>query len=325
MKYLYLLIITIFLFFTIASNMLCDTNEFTAFPGKLKVEGSKLIDQSRNQIQLKGMSSHGLQWFGNFANYNAIKELKDKWGQTVFRAAMYTNEGGYLSNHALKDKVHEIVRACIDLGVYVIIDWHILSDNNPMEHVTEAKEFFNEMSKTYSRVPNIFYELCNEPNGNWVTWDGYIKPYAEQLISVIRANDPDSIIIVGTPTWSQDVNIATSRPLNYNNIMYTVHFYAGTHGQWLRDRVTDVTNRGFAIFVTEWGTMDSSGNGGINYGETEQWMNLLRDKKISWANWSLSNSGQTHSVIQNWGNPNGPWSDNDLTESGKLVKKYMKQ
>jgi endoglucanase len=291
--------------------------------GRLKVNGSHLVDQNNNEVQLKGMSSHGLQWFGNFANKNAMKELRDKWGQTVFRAAMYTKEGGYLDNPSVKNKVYEVVNAAVELDSYVIIDWHILSDRNPMWNKDKAKEFFNEMSKFYAAYPNVFYELANEPNGGDVKWDNAIKPYANEIIPIIRGNDPQAVIIVGTSTWSQDVQDPANNPLPYSNIMYACHFYAGTHGQWLRDRVSYALSKGVAIFVTEWGTMDSSGNGGINYGETSAWMKFLDNNKISWANWSLSDSGQTHSVLRQGSNVNGGWTDGNLTESGKLVKSYM--
>jgi len=300
------------------------TSSYVETHGRLQIQGSKLLDQNGEEIQLKGMSSHGLQWFGNFANYNSMKELRDNWNQTVFRAAMYTAEGGYLSNPSLKNKVHEIVKAAQDLGIYVIIDWHILSDRNPMWNKDAAKAFFSEMAQAYKDSPNVIYEIANEPNGDARWWNA-IKPYALEVIPEIRKHDPKGIIIVGTGNWSQDIQDPANDPLKFDNIMYACHFYAATHGSWLRDRVKNAMGKGIAIFVTEWGTMDSSGNGGINYGETNQWMRFLAANKISWANWSLSNSGQTHSVLKNWASPNGGWSDNELTESGKLVKGFMKE
>lgn len=293
--------------------------------GRLQIKGSQLVDQYGEPIQLKGMSSHGLQWDqgSRYANVNAMRELRDNWNQTVFRAAMYTAEGGYLSNPSLKNKVHEIVKAAKDLGIYVIIDWHILSDRNPMWNKDKAKEFFAEMAKTYADSPNVMYELANEPNGGDVNWWNSIKPYALEVIPEIRKYDPYGVIIVGTGTWSQDVQDPAKDPIKMSNIMYACHFYAATHGSWLRDRIANAMNSGIAIFVTEWGTMGSSGDGGINYGETQAWMNFLAQKKVSWANWSLSNSGQTHSVLKGWANTQGGWNDNDLTESGKLVRGYM--
>jgi endoglucanase len=296
--------------------------------GRLSIKGSQLVDQHGEAIQLKGMSSHGLQWYQGYAyaNYNTMKKLRDEWNQTVFRAAMYTAEGSYLQNpDVMKQRVQDIVKAAIELNTYVIIDWHILSDRNPMWNKDKAKVFFAEMAKAYASYPNVMYELANEPNGGDVNWYNAIKPYALEVIPEIRKYDPLGVIIVGTGTWSQDVQAPAQDPIKMSNIMYACHFYAATHGSWLRDRVSNAMNSGIAIFVTEWGTMGSSGDGGINYGETEAWANFMRDKKISWANWSLSNSGQTHSILKSGANTQGGWGENDITESGKLVRKYMKQ
>lgn len=296
--------------------------------GRLQVKGSQLSDQYGEAIQLKGMSSHGLQWYQGYAyaNVNTMKKLRDEWNQTVFRAAMYTAEGGYLQNpDVMKQRVHEIVKAAIELNTYVIIDWHILSDRNPMWNKDKAKVFFAEMAKAYASYPNVIYELANEPNGGDVNWYNSIKPYALEVIPEIRRYDPLGVIIVGTGTWSQDVQDPAKDPIKMSNIMYACHFYAATHGSYLRDRVKNAMNSGIAIFLTEWGTMSSSGDGGINYGETSAWMQFAKDNKISWANWSLSNSGQTHSILKSWANTQGNWDDNAITESGKLVRKYMKE
>lgn len=180
--------------------------------GHLSVDGKFIVDEHGEPIQLKGMSSHGLQWFGHYANYNTMKELRDNWGANVFRAAMYTAEGGYLSNPSIKDKVHEIVKAAQELGIYVIIDWHILHDRNPLWNKEKAKEFFDEMAYTYADIPNVIYEIANEPNGGDVTWWNSIKPYALEVIPVIRRHTK-GIIIVGTANWSQNIQDPANDPI----------------------------------------------------------------------------------------------------------------
>jgi endoglucanase len=287
--------------------------------GQLKVSGNQMVNQSGQAIQLKGMSSHGLQWYGHYVNYDSIKWLRDDWGSNVFRAAMYTDSGGYISDPSVKDKVHEAVQAAIDLGIYVIIDWHILHDNDPNIYKEEAKAFFKEMANLYGSYPNVIYEIANEPNGN-VTWDSHIKPYAEEVIPVIRAIDPDNIIVVGTGTWSQDVHHAADNPLSYSNVMYTAHFYAGTHGQWLRDRIDYARNKGLAIFVTEWGTSDASGGGGVYLTESKQWTDFMASRKISWANWSLADKAEASAALNPGASTSGGWTDSNLSTSGKFVR-----
>jgi endoglucanase len=315
--------ILIFILSFISCGEASSAQSYVKKHGRLSIEGSSLVDQYGEKIQLKGMSSHGLQWFGNYANYNSMKELRDKWNQNVFRAAMYTAEGGYLSNPSLKNKVHEIVRAAEELGIYVIIDWHILSDRNPLWNKEKAKAFFAEMAKTYSGISNVMYEICNEPNGGDVNWWNAIKPYAKEVIPVIRQYDPEGIIIVGTGTWSQDVHHPAKDPIMEDNIMYAAHFYAGSHGQFLRDRIAKAMDSEIAIFVTEFGAMGSSGNGSLNYGEIDRWMKFMEERKISWTAWSLSNSNHSHSVLKTWANSAGQWSDKDLSEHGKLIRRYM--
>jgi endoglucanase len=294
--------------------------------GQLSVEGSQLVNEKGKAIQLEGMSSHGLQLYGRYVNEESIKWLRDDWGIEVFRAAMYTDPGqnGHVRNKNLKNDVIRTVDAAIAHDIYVIIDWHILRDGDPNIYKEEAKLFFDEMSKLYGNYPNVIYEIANEPNGDAVTWDNHIKPYAEEIIPIIRANDPDNIIIVGTPSWSQHVHKAADNPLDFDNIMYTVHFYAGTHGQWLRDHIDYAMDKGLAIFVTEWGTSESSGDGGVFIEETNEWLEFLDRKQISWANWSLAPIEESSAALVKGVNMYGGWDpEKDLTESGRFVRKAI--
>ncbi|MEE0027548.1 MAG: glycoside hydrolase family 5 protein, partial [Atopobiaceae bacterium] len=175
--------------------------------GALAVKGSKLVDKRGKAIQLRGVSTHGLAWFPSYVNDACFRQLRTKWGANVVRLAMYTQEyGGYCSGGNKKELlalVKKGVRLAAQNDLYAIVDWHILSDGNPNTHVSEAKSFFANVSKTFAKSTNVIYEICNEPNGS-TTWSD-IKRYAKKVIPVIRKNDPDAVIIVGTPTWSQEV------------------------------------------------------------------------------------------------------------------------
>lgn len=281
--------------------------------GALRVEGSRLVNENGEGVVLHGMSSHGLHWFPAFATENAIKSTAD-YGANLFRCAMYTGEGGYLENKSVKDSLINAVDSAIRQDMYVIIDWHILSDGNPLSHADEAAEFFAEMSERYKDNPAVIYEICNEPNGN-VTWDGDVKPYAEKIIPVIRANS-NGIILVGSPTWSQDLHEAAKNPLSPNNIMYTCHFYAGTHTDWLRQRIADC---GLPVFVSEWGTSAADGNGGVYLEEAQKWIDFMKEHGISWANWSLCDKNESSAALVGGANVDDGISENELTESGKFV------
>lgn len=197
--------------------------------GKLSVKGTDIVDMNGDKYQLKGVSTHGITWFPDYVNKEAFETLRDDWGANLIRLAMYTDTGdsyGYCSGGD-KDEILALVdkgvSAATELGMYVIVDWHILSDSDPNNHIDDAKEFFDKVSKKYAAQENVIYEICNEPNGG-TQWSS-VKSYAETIIPVIRANDKDALIIVGTPNWSQDVDIASQDPITgYDNIMYAVHF-----------------------------------------------------------------------------------------------------
>ncbi len=290
--------------------------------GRLHVEGTYLADKDNKLVQLRGVSTHGLGWFPQYVNEAAIRQFNEEWGCNVFRLAMYTAEGaGYCTNgddqkQKLKDLVHKGVQAAIDEDMYVIIDWHVLQDQDPNKYKDEAKKFFEEMAKTYKDDPHVIYEICNEPNGG-TTWS-MIKKYALEVIPVIRKYAPNAIIIVGTPTWSQDVDIAANDPITeYDNVMYALHFYAATHTDSLRNKCKTAVKKGLPIFVTEYGICEASGNGPINEKQANLWIEMLDGYGISHVMWNLANKNETSSMIAA-GNPkvNG-FTEKDLSASGK--------
>lgn len=295
--------------------------------GQLHVQGTGLADQNNNPVQLRGMSSHGLQWHGKFANEDVLRWLRDDWNCQIWRSAMYVTEGGYANNQNIKLKVIDSVEAAIKLGMYVIIDWHILANGDPLTHMELAKEFFDEMSKKYGSYPNVLYEICNEPNGDNVTWDDNIKPYAEEIIKVIRANDPDNIIIAGTPRWSQRVDLAAKNQIKSDsNIMYTLHFYAGSHKKANMNLVKKAAKKKAAIFCTEWGTTKESGDGGVFEKETEEWLSLLKKYNISWTNWSVNNKGEDSGILKFNADrfAKGGWQEKDLSPDGIYMRKLLR-
>lgn len=288
--------------------------------GALRVSGTNLVDQNGNPYQLFGMSTHGLSWFPEYVNADAFATLRS-WNTNCVRLAMYTAEyNGYCTGgnkESLKNTVKQGVEYATNQGMYVIIDWHILNDRNPMTYKEDAKAFFAEMSALYKDRDNIIYEICNEPNGG-VDW-GTIKSYAEEVIPVIRANDSNAVILVGTPEWCQQVDQAAASPLSFDNIMYTLHFYAATHTDWLRQRAESALNSGLPIFVSEFGMCDASGNGSNDFYQAASWMDLIRRYNLSYCCWNLANKAETSSIINSWCSKTSGWSEEDLSESGKWI------
>lgn len=292
--------------------------------GKLSIKQTNIVDKDGKNFQLKGISTHGLQWFPQYVNKDAFKFMRDEWGINVIRLAMYTDPNvGYTKE--LHNKVKEGINYATELGLYVIVDWHILSDGNPNTYKTQAIEFFKEIANEYKNNENIIYEICNEPNGN-VTWTRDIKPYAEDVIKEIRAIDSDSIIICGTPTWSQDIDVvAKDRIEGYDNIMYSLHFYAATHTDWLRNRAKQAIDNKLPIFVSEFGICDASGNGGIDYNQSEEWIKFLNENDISWVMWNLSNKQETSAIINSNCNKVTGWTLDELSNAGKWLVETLKK
>lgn len=290
--------------------------------GALHVEGARLLDGNGNPVQLRGLSTHGLAWFPDYVNEECFRQFREEWNVNVIRLALYTAEsGGYCTDgnrENLKTLVRNGVEYATNQDMYVIIDWHILSDNNPNTYLEEAKKFFDEMSGEYKDYDNVIYEICNEPNGG-TSWSD-IKSYAVPVIETIRANDDDGIILVGTPNWSQGVDQAAADPITgYDNIMYTLHFYAATHTDWLRDNMKSAIADGLPVFVSEYGICDASGNGAIDEYQAEQWIKAMDEYGVSYVAWNISNKNETSAILNSSCNKVSGVSESDLSASGKWL------
>lgn len=295
--------------------------------GALHVENGKLTDENGNTVQLYGMSTHGISWFPQYINYDSLRTLRDDWNTNCIRLAMYTAEyGGYCAGgdkEQLKQLVKDGVSYATELGMYVIVDWHILSDCDPNQNKDEAIAFFREMSEVFADNDNVLYEICNEPNGG-TSWDS-IKSYAEEVIPVIRVQKPDAVILVGTPTWSQEIDKAAASPLTFDNVMYTLHFYAGTHKDDLRNRLETCVQNELPVFVSEFGMCDASGNGANDFDSTTKWLDLLNKYQISFCCWNLANKDESSSVFKAASTALSDWTDEDFNESGRWIRDYFRK
>lgn len=290
--------------------------------GALKVCGSQLCDQNGNPVQLRGISTHGLAWFPDYVNEDCFSYFRHNWNVNVMRLALYTSEsGGYCAGgdqEALRRLVCDGIEAAAAQDMYVIVDWHILSDGNPALHQEEAKLFFDEISKKYADADHILYEICNEPNGG-TDW-GAVKAYAQDVIPVIRANDPDAVILIGTPNWCQYLDQAVADPItSYDNLMYTFHFYAGTHKEDLRSVMDDAVLAGLPVFVSEYGICDASGNGALDLEQANLWIAEMDRLGISYVAWNLSNKAESSALLKSSCAKASDFSADDFSEAGQWL------
>ena len=238
---------------------------------------------------------------------------------------MYTDEGsGYCTGgdkESLKSLVKDGVQYATELDMYVIIDWHVLAERDPNAYKAEAIDFFSEMSDLYADYDNVLYEICNEPNGDG-RWDA-IKNYANQVIPCIRNNAPSAVIIVGTPDYSYAVTAVIGDELQYDNLAYSFHYYAGQHGEDYENMIGDCLRNDIPVFVSEWGVNRDMG-GDEALAKAQRFIDYMDSEKISRCSWSLCNKDECFSFIKPDCRKYSDWKEEDLTDVGKLIFKSFK-
>ena len=292
--------------------------------GALSTRGTRVVDAHGDVFQVRGISTHGIAWFPQFVNETAFSTWKC-WGANTVRLACYTAEYGGWCTDGNRDEllatIDRGVQAATSQGMYVIIDWHVLQDQNPLVHVDDAKEFFETVSSRYASYGNVIYEICNEPNGS-TRWD-QVYSYADQVIPVIRAHAPSALVICGTPTWSQDVDAAADRPLPYANVAYALHFYAGTHKDALRAKARAAIDAGLPLLVSEFGISDASGNGALDEVSGNQWISFLDNEGMGFVCWGLCNKDESSALLLSSTTSTGYWRDDELSQEGRWYKNAL--
>ena len=296
---------------------------FVAEHGQLQVEGNQIVDQSGEVIQLRGMSLYWSQWNSDslqkknkFYTSGTVKWLRDDWKCTVVRAAMGVEDTlGYAVDSLQETQVTTVADAAIEHGIYVIIDYHShLAHENP----ALAKKFFAKMAKRYAGKPNVIYETYNEPRTD--DWSA-VKAYHEEVIEVIRQYDKENIIIAGTPFYCQHIDKAANNPLSDSNVAYAVHYYAAKHD--FRTQTKSAMDKGIAVFISEYGTVDYNGQGDPSVKGSQDWWTFLDENNIGNCNWSLHDLLEGASALKLGASPDGGWGEDELTASGKLVRDYL--
>ena len=288
--------------------------------GWLSVRGNRVVDQHGQPVTLRGMSLFWSQWAPRFYNAEAIGWLARDWKVTLVRVAVAVPGGGYLEHPERETaKAERAIEAAVANGLYVIVDWHA---HDPAPE--QAAIFFQHIASKYGHLPNIIYETWNEPLEHH-NWPGVVKPYHMDLIPKIRAIDPHNLIVAGTPAWSQDVDVAAADPLPFENVAYTLHFYASSHKQALRDKAILAMERGAALFVTEYGVTEYTGDGFIDVEETRRWWDFMEANGISYANWSLNDKRETSAALVHGAPAEGGWTDAQLTPSGRMVRDQIRR
>ncbi|MDQ8181344.1 glycoside hydrolase family 5 protein [Pelagicoccus sp. SDUM812005] len=309
----------------LAMSSACQRTETTPPPSvpQLRVEGTQLVNEAGEAVVLRGVSYGWHNWWPRFYNKDSVKWLKEDWGVDVVRAAMgiHYEEPELTYNEEPKKAVEiisKVIDGAIESGVYVIIDFHSHHLESDL-----AKTFFADMATRYGKYPNIIYEIYNEPVDD--SWEE-VKAYSEEVIATIRAIDPDNIILVGNPHWDQDLHIVADNQIEgVSNIMYTLHYYAATHGDYLRERGDYALSKGAPIFISESAGMEASGDGPMDYEAWQTWQDWAEERKISWITWSISDKDETCSFLYPSASSKGGWSEKDLKESAQATRTILRK
>jgi len=298
--------------------------------GRLSVCGTKLCNSHGKAVQLRGMSTHGTQWYAHCVTDRSLDALATDWRADVLRVSTYVQEGGYETDpRKFTDLVHRFIEQATARGMYVIVDWHMLSPGDPHHNLDRARTFFTEIAQRHQAKPNVLYEIANEPNG--VSWSR-IKDYAEQVIPVIRAHDADGVVLVGTRAWSSlgvsdgaDEQEVVNNPVRASNIMYTFHFYAASHRDAYLATLSRAADR-LPVFVTEFGTQDYAGEGPNDFAMAQRYLDLMAQKKIGWVNWNFSDDHRSGAVFREGTcAADSTWSGTSvLKEAGVWIRDRMR-
>ena len=283
--------------------------------GQLQVKGTQLVNEHGDAFVLRGASFGWHIWWPRFYNQQTVAWLASDWKCNVVRAAIGVGpDNSYLQNPDFAiEKLTNVIEGAIKEGIYVIVDFH-----SHDIHSNEAKAFFTHVAQKYGKHPNIIYEIFNEPDNE--SWEE-VKAYSEDLIKTIRAIDPNNIILVGSPHWCQDIHLVAEDPiLGQTNIMYTMHFYAGTHKKWLRDRTDAAIAKGIPVFVSECAGMEATGDGPIDHAEWKAYLDWMEYRKLSWIVWSIADKNETCSMLLPEAESTGNWSLGSMKEWGKISR-----
>jgi endoglucanase len=282
-------------------------------------ENGRLADQYGRAVALHGVSLFWSQWGGEFYTKDVVDWLRNDWGISVLRVPLGVDRGGILQapDEQLR-RIHKVISAAMKAGIYVIVDWHAHE-----RYLDEACQFFEHIASEYGQCPNIIYETWNEPHGRFC-WSADIKPYHNDVIATIRGISPRSLVIAGVENWSQRVDIAASDPLRFENVLYAVHFYAGSHGAALRRRIKRALRSRLPMIVSEWGMSEADGDGKLALRETRRWWRFMSHYGLSDVNWSIFNKNETSAALASEASPMGGWETKHLSSSGRIVRDRLR-
>lgn len=281
-----------------------------AFYGEMKTDGNRIIGSKTGEtVRVNGMSFFWSNWSQKYYTAEYVDLMAEDFGCEIVRFPYGIDDNGVPYDKSDVERLDTVIEAAISKGLYVIIDWH---SHGAHKNPDEAAEFFGRMAEKYGSYNNVIFEIFNEPKDT--KWKE-IREYAETIIPVIREHS-DNLIVVGTPNWSQEVTAAAKTPVEGENIAYALHFYAGTHKEWLREYGDKALAAGIPLFVTEWGSVNADGNGGIDKASTAEWLKWMDDNELSSCVWAVNDKDESSSIFV---------INKVVSETGEFIKGVIKE
>lgn len=295
--------------------------------GSLHVSDGVLLDEHDTVFQLQGVSTHNLAWYPELVNKEFLSRLQREFQINAVRLSVYPTEaGGYCSTdpeaaQRLFETVCSGIEAASELGLYVIVDWHLLPDTAISACRQEALSFFERIASAYRSHSNILYEICNEPGDN-VSWEE-LRTYAADLIDCIRYYSPNSVVIVGTPSRCQNLSAPLQNPISRDNLLYSLHVYSASADEELFQQADQALQNGLALIVSQFCASDGSGTASADTQAADRWISMLDYYNTGYLYWSASGHEDSNSIFTADPSAVSEWMSQDYTTAGQWFRQLQ--
>ena len=193
----------------------------------IEVKNNKFINAKGDTILFRGLSIADPDKIESegYWNKNLFTKAKDL-GTMLVRIPVHPAAWRARTPIKYLELLDQAVEWCTELEMYVIIDWHsignlklgLFQDPQYETSIAETFNFWRIISNHFSGNNTVaFYELFNEPTLNFgklgsMSWDEW-KEINEELISLTRSFDKETIPLVATFDWAYDLT-----PLHINPV-----------------------------------------------------------------------------------------------------------
>jgi endoglucanase len=206
---------------------------------EIRVEGNRFVDARGETIIFRGLNTSDPDKLEKAGRWNRrYFEEMAAWGANIARFPVHPTAWRSRGPEAYMQLLDQGIAWAGELGIYVIIDWHVIGNlrsglfQNPMYETTfrETLEFWGIMANRYKDNSTVaFFELYNEPTTGggrfgtctWAQW----REMLEEMIVVVRAYGSRAIPLVGGFNWAYDLTDVATDPVRAEGVAYVSHPY----------------------------------------------------------------------------------------------------